>query len=285
MSPLISLRGVEFIIHATTHHQGAIKIFSLHFRVIQPYIQSACVPVFQIMRHSSVWSLFSHFSVSSWPESISDTSRLCCCQSVNETSQRGLRSHRLTPSPHHPPPGSAVSTPLITPPHHHHPLLACVSETMWEIDKSCVCQEKYEKVAAADWTSICVLVCVHICGWVPGVLRVGIRVCRGVPRLSGPRYVSCYLFLILPALCGFPAVTGLRVETGTNEQLHPACLPGIMGLQADRASVCAPSLHSHFVICSFPCFHLISAFRPFQWFNYLFLIFHCPWTKTHSSFL
>lgn len=58
---------------------------------------------------------------------------------------------------------------------------------------------------------------------------------------------SCYLFLISLALCGFPAVTGLRVETGTNEQLHPACLPGIMGLQTVSGSVCA----------SFFAFHLL----------------------------
>lgn len=74
----------------------------------------------------------------------------------------------------------------------------------------------------------------------------------GPPHLSEPRHGTCYLFLISPALCGFKAVTGLRVETGTNEQLHPACLPGIMGLQTDRASVCALSLHSRFVIPLLP---------------------------------
>lgn len=63
----------------------------------------------------------------------------------------------------------------------------------------------------------------------------------GPPYLSELRHGTCYLFLILEALCGFPAVTGLRVETGTNEQLHPACLPGIMGLQTHQASVCALS--------------------------------------------
>lgn len=77
---------------------------------------------------------------------------------------------------------------------------------------------------------------------------------------SEPRHGSCYLFLISPALCGFPAVTALRVETGTNEQLHPACLPGIMGLETDSGSVCAFFLHPLFVILSFPRVHLISAF-------------------------
>lgn len=125
------------------------------------------------MGRSSVWFSFSHLSVSSWPERLSDTSRLCCCQSVNETSQRGLRSHSLTPSPHHPAPGSAVSTPLINI-HPHMCVCVCArSETMWETDKSCVCQEKFEKVGAADGASICVLVCVHICGWVQGCLGWG----------------------------------------------------------------------------------------------------------------
>lgn len=50
----------------------------------------------------------------------------------------------------------------------------------------------------------------------------------------------CFSFL-----CGFPALTGLRVETGTNEQLHPAWLPGCQGLWDYRQSV-APSLPSFF---------------------------------------
>lgn len=89
-----------------------------------------------------------------------------------------------------------------------------------------------------------------------GVVYVCVCVCvqegGGSLHLSQLRPGSRYLFLIWPSLCGFPAVTGLRVETGTNEQLHPACLPGIMGLQADRASVCALFRHSHFVICPPP---------------------------------
>lgn len=52
---------------------------------------------------------------------------------------------------------------------------------------------------------------------------------------------SCYLVLISPA--GSPALTGLRLGTGTNEQLHPACPPGIMGLPTVRGSVCASFLH------------------------------------------
>lgn len=106
---------------------------------------------------------------------------------------------------------------------------------------------------------MCAGVCAHTCvclgvfGW-------------GASLPAEPRHGTCYLFLILLARCGFPAVTGLRVETGTNEQLHPACLPGIMGLQADRASVFALFLHSHLVIPSLPCVRLISAFRllPFR---------------------
>lgn len=121
---------------------------------------------------------------------------------------------------------------------------------------------------------MCVCVCVRGC--------LG----GGPPYLSEPRHGTRYLFLILLALCGFPAVTGLRVETGTNEQLHPACLPGIMGLQTDPASVCALFLHSHFAIPSFPCVHLISAFRllPFSG-SIIFFSFSFPWTVTHSLFL
>lgn len=48
-----------------------------------------------------------------------------------------------------------------------------------------------------------------------------------------------------------PALTGLRVETGTNEQLHPACPPGIMGLQTVRGSVCASFLHFLFAPFAF----------------------------------
>lgn len=131
--------------------------------------------------------------------------------------------------------------------------------------------------------------CTYVC--VRGVWVVG------PPHLSEPRHGTCYLFLISPALCGFPAVTGLRVETGTNEQLHPACLPGIMGLQADRASVCALFLHSHFVIPSLPFVHLIFAFRLLQFTgsifffsfflpldNSLFSLFNSPYSY-HVIFL
>lgn len=97
-------------------------------------------------------------------------------------------------------------------------------------------------------------VCAHVCVCVQGCLG------RGPPYLSEARHGSRYLFLISPALCGFPAVTGLRVETGTNEQLHPACLPGIMGLQTDRASVCAL-----FSALSF-CHSLASPCSPYLYF-------------------
>lgn len=118
----------------------------------------------------------------------------------------------------------------------------------------------------------------------------------GPPYLSEARHGSRYLFLISPALCGFPAVTGLRVETGTNEQLHPACLPGIMGLQTDRASVCALfsalsfchslasrvrliSTFSHSVVqLSFPHF-----FFPLD--SNLFSIFNSPYSYHVISFI
>lgn len=116
--------------------------------------------------HSSL----SRLPVSYWPERISDTYRLCCCQSVNETSQRGVRSHT---SLHHPPPGSVVSTPLIT----SVPVVCvcvfwnCVRN--WQrLGVSCVWQRRYEKVAA-DRKIMCVLVCVHICGWVQRCLGRG----------------------------------------------------------------------------------------------------------------
>lgn len=127
---------------------------------------------------------------------------------------------------------------------------------------------------------MCVSWCVCVCAF-RGVW-VG-----GSPCLSEPKNGTCYLFLILPALCGFAAVTDLRVETGTNEQLHPACLPGIMGLQTGQASVCALFLHSHFVIPSLPCVHLISNFRllPFSGSIIVFFIFLFPRTITHSLFL
>lgn len=60
-------------------------------------------------------------------------------------------------------------------------------------------------------------------------VRAGMHMCVSTAVFWGGRADppeqgsgSCSLFLISPALCGFPAVTGLRVETGTNEQLHPA---------------------------------------------------------------
>lgn len=102
------------------------------------------------------------------------------------------------------------------------------------------------------------VVCIHMC-----VYFMGGGMGEGPTYLSEPRHGIRYLFLILAALCGFPAVTGLRVETGTNEQLHPACLPGIMGLQTDWSSVCAPFLHSHLAIALLPCVHLISTFLHF----------------------
>lgn len=89
-------------------------------------------------------------------------------------------------------------------------------------------------------------------------VRAGMRAhvraqrCLGGGGVADPperRPGSCYLLLISPALGGFPAVTGLRVETGTNEQLHPACPPGIMGLQTVR--VCASFLHFLFAPFAF----------------------------------
>lgn len=113
------------------------------------------------------------------------------------------------------------------------------------------------------------------------------HVCVSGGGLSEPRHGTCYLFLILALFCGFPAVTGQGVETGTNEQLHPACLPGIMGLQADRASVCAPFLHSHFVI---PLPSLCSRLSLLSDFSHSvvqlsFSNFSFPWKVTHCLFL
>lgn len=107
-------------------------------------------------------------------------------------------------------------------------------------------------------------------------MAVGLGLGWGPSCVSEPRHGTCYLFLILAAVCGFPAVTGLRVETGTNEQLHPAWLPGIMGLQTDRASVLAAFLHSRFVIPSLPRVHPYLCSSPMQRFNYLFPIFLFP---------
>lgn len=116
-------------------------------------------------------------------------------------------------------------------------------------------------------------------------VRAHMCVFRG--DLSEPRHGTCYLFLILAPFCGFPAVTGQGVETGTNEQLHPACLPGIMGLQADRASVCAPFLHSHFVI---PLPSLCSRLSLLSDLSHSvvqlsFSHFSFPWKVTHCLFL
>lgn len=106
--------------------------------------------------------------------------------------------------------------------------------------------------------------CAHVC------VSSGVCVCGGggadpPERGSG----SCSLLLISPALCGFPAVTGLRVETGTNEQLHPAWLPGCQGLWDYRLSV-APSLPSFFTF-----FFAIGSFQPLSAASFLSpLIFH-----------
>lgn len=124
------------------------------------------------------------------------------------------------------------------------------------------------------------------------VYFMGGSMVEGPTYLFEPRHGICYLFLILAALCGFPAVTGLRVETGTNEQLHPAWLPGIMGLQTDWSSVCALFLHSHLAIPLLPCVQLIFTFRllPFNgsiiFFSIFFylgkssiLLFHSPYAS------
>lgn len=126
------------------------------------------------------------------------------------------------------------------------------------------------------------LVCVHMCE------RSGVP--RGVlTHLNGG--LGAALFLISPALCGFPPVTGLRVETGTNEQLHPAWLPGIMGLQTVSGSISTFFLHFPFAICSF---HPLFGVAPFY---FSFLIFHsgssvliplypvCVWIKYFRTLL
>ena len=105
----------------------------------------------------------------------------------------------------------------------------------------------------------------------------------GPLHLSEPRHGTCYLFLISPALCGFPAVTGLRVETGTNEQLHPACLPGIMGLQSDRASVCALFLHFHFVVPLFTLSLLLDFSHPLVQLYFFHPLDKNPFSHFNSS--
>lgn len=61
-------------------------------------------------------------------------------------------------------------------------------------------------------------------------------------HLSPPSHGSRYLFLIW-RLLSTPAAMGLPVESGTNEQLHPACR-GLWDYWADRASVCSLFRHS-----------------------------------------
>lgn len=101
---------------------------------------------------------------------------------------------------------------------------------------------------------MCVLVCT--CAHVP----------RGGADPPERRSGSSSLFLISPALCGFPAVTGLRVETGTNEQLRPAWLPGCQGLWDYRLSV-ALSLPSFFTF--------VLPLAPFTLLFTLSLALHC----------
>lgn len=184
-------------------------------RVIQSH--PAADRLFKLPASLCVWSVSGR---------LPDTSTLTCCQSVNKTTwwekHRVVRSYRFT-----------VLLQTLEHPHLWFPRrspacgLECLHwNCLWnELKYVCIsCFSFRERIRGKRLQT-------HKC--VCGLSRAG-----ALLNLSGPRHGTCYLFLILAALCGFPAVTALRVETGTNEQLHPACLAGIMGLWSDQASGC-----------------------------------------------